>query len=159
MAVEQLGTARWTRLSTNVSRQLERPENSHPKTWCSASTLGLSLHPRGTSRQTRENARRARTRGMLRIRTREQLGAAVNTTGVVNWGRKVVAPRHGFEPRFTAPKAAVLPLDDRGLITTFSLVYRCPRRARNDSPFKVHMLLKFMWEPILPGGRRGLQNL
>ena len=26
----------------------------------------------------------------------------------------VVAPRHGFEPRFTAPKAAVLPLDDRG---------------------------------------------
>ena len=27
---------------------------------------------------------------------------------------KVVAPRHGFEPRFTAPKAAVLPLDDRG---------------------------------------------
>ena len=23
-----------------------------------------------------------------------------------------VAPRHGFEPRFTAPKAAVLPLDD-----------------------------------------------
>ena len=27
---------------------------------------------------------------------------------------EVVAPRHGFEPRFTAPKAAVLPLDDRG---------------------------------------------
>src|SRR5438309_6320642 len=25
-----------------------------------------------------------------------------------------LAPRHGFEPRFTAPKAAVLPLDDRG---------------------------------------------
>ena len=27
-----------------------------------------------------------------------------------------LAPRHGFEPRFTAPKAAVLPLDDRGKI-------------------------------------------
>jgi hypothetical protein len=27
---------------------------------------------------------------------------------------ELVAPRHGFEPRFTAPKAAVLPLDDRG---------------------------------------------
>ena len=27
---------------------------------------------------------------------------------------KEMAPRHGFEPRFTAPKAAVLPLDDRG---------------------------------------------
>ena len=26
-----------------------------------------------------------------------------------------MAPRHGFEPRFTAPKAAVLPLDDRGM--------------------------------------------
>ena len=29
--------------------------------------------------------------------------------------RNYVAPRHGFEPRFTAPKAAVLPLDDRGV--------------------------------------------
>src|ERR1035441_9206992 len=28
---------------------------------------------------------------------------------------KCLAPRHGFEPRFTAPKAAVLPLDDRGM--------------------------------------------
>ena len=28
---------------------------------------------------------------------------------------KMLAPRHGFEPRFTAPKAAVLPLDDRGI--------------------------------------------
>jgi hypothetical protein len=27
-----------------------------------------------------------------------------------------LAPRHGFEPRFTAPKAAVLPLDDRGIV-------------------------------------------
>ena len=32
-----------------------------------------------------------------------------------------MAPRHGFEPRFTAPKAAVLPLDDRG---------KCGRRGR-----------------------------
>src|SRR5215471_9839288 len=28
---------------------------------------------------------------------------------------KGLAPRHGFEPRLTAPKAAVLPLDDRGI--------------------------------------------
>jgi hypothetical protein len=27
---------------------------------------------------------------------------------------KDLAPQRGFEPRFTAPKAAVLPLDDRG---------------------------------------------
>src|SRR3954447_21046328 len=33
-----------------------------------------------------------------------------------------VAPRHGFEPRLTAPKAAVLPLDDRGTgLTKISL--------------------------------------
>jgi hypothetical protein len=31
-----------------------------------------------------------------------------------------LAPRHGFEPRFTAPKAAVLPLDDRGITTAVS---------------------------------------
>ena len=35
-----------------------------------------------------------------------------NTNGTT--GRDILAPRHGFEPRFTAPKAAVLPLDDRG---------------------------------------------
>ena len=45
---------------------------------------------------------------------------------------KYLAPRHGFEPRFTAPKAAVLPLDDRGLLQqrdTFSL--SSPPRTRN----------------------------
>ncbi len=39
----------------------------------------------------------------------------------------LLAPRHGFEPRFTAPKAAVLPLDDRGMRkkkSTFSVAYR-----------------------------------
>ncbi len=30
--------------------------------------------------------------------------------------KKDLAPQHGFEPRFTASKAAVLPLDDRGAI-------------------------------------------
>src|ERR1017187_7320064 len=38
----------------------------------------------------------------------------------------VMAPRHGFEPRFTAPKAAVLPLDDRGLAK--GLLLQCTRR-------------------------------
>lgn len=32
-----------------------------------------------------------------------------------------LAPRHGFEPRFTAPKAAVLPLDDRGILRRTAL--------------------------------------
>lgn len=59
--------------------------------------------------------------------TREMLGItaaserpAVNENGQAIQGRGTVAPRHGFEPRFTAPKAAVLPLDDRG------------RRVRNN---------------------------
>ena len=33
-----------------------------------------------------------------------------------------LAPRHGFEPRFTAPKAAVLPLDDRGILRKADLL-------------------------------------
>src|SRR5215831_1408006 len=52
-----------------------------------------------------------------------------------------MAPRHGFEPRFTAPKAAVLPLDDRGMgITTnalspFSLPAHRPR-CNDPSPLQ-----------------------
>ena len=38
------------------------------------------------------------------------------------WCAHGVAPRHGFEPRFTAPKAAVLPLDDRGIKIDLRLV-------------------------------------
>ena len=40
--------------------------------------------------------------------------ATLSTKGACEFEMEVVAPRHGFEPRFTAPKAAVLPLDDRG---------------------------------------------
>ena len=39
-------------------------------------------------------------------------------------------PRHGFEPRFTAPKAAVLPLDDRGLFDATPLFYHPALRSR-----------------------------
>ena len=70
--------------------------------------------PRMNSLPTGENTRRVRTRGMLGIRARGTAGAAVNKMSASSWGAKVLAPRHGFEPRFTAPKAAVLPLDDRG---------------------------------------------
>jgi hypothetical protein len=52
-----------------------------------------------------------------------------------------LAPRHGFEPRFTAPKAAVLPLDDRGSCFQLSIAYqRWPagaipyRPARRPAP-------------------------
>src|ERR1017187_4158733 len=48
-----------------------------------------------------------------------------------------LAPRHGFEPRFTAPKAAVLPLDDRG------------KRRQTTAP------LSLTQPAILPRTRRG----
>ena len=113
-AVRESGSARSTPPSTNASRQPEKPENSQVKTRGSASTLGLNPQPRATSLPTGENRRLARTCEMLRIRAREQPTAAVKETRARSWGGTVVAPRHGFEPRFTAPKAAVLPLDDRG---------------------------------------------
>ena len=44
------------------------------------------------------------------------MGQRVSRSGILMEStQKGVAPRHGFEPRFTAPKAAVLPLDDRGV--------------------------------------------
>ena len=48
---------------------------------------------------------------------------------------RVVAPRHGFEPRLTAPKAAVLPLDDRGIrqVNAADLQFN----AGNRSPVRV----------------------
>ena len=42
--------------------------------------------------------------------------ARVKLNHCAGWTYGTVAPRHGFEPRFTAPKAAVLPLDDRGVL-------------------------------------------
>jgi hypothetical protein len=47
------------------------------------------------------------------------------------FSNKAVAPRHGFEPRFTAPKAAVLPLDDRG---NGSAWFQSRPRAATRSP-------------------------
>ena len=74
------------------------------------------MHPRDASLPTGENAPRGKPCGILGIRAGETQGAAVNRIPTRSWGRNVMAPRHGFEPRFTAPKAAVLPLDDRGVI-------------------------------------------
>ena len=43
-----------------------------------------------------------------------QARTCIELTGGESSNQNKLAPRHGFEPRFTAPKAAVLPLDDRG---------------------------------------------
>ena len=64
-----------TLLSTNASCQPEKPENSQVKTWGSASTQGLSAHPRMTSLPTGENPA-----------TRENL-RNVGDTGKVGGGR------------------------------------------------------------------------
>src|SRR5713101_6388435 len=48
---------------------------------------------------------------------RSLLTIGATATDIAKWIKRAetgMAPRHGFEPRFTAPKAAVLPLDDRG---------------------------------------------
>ena len=51
---------------------------------------------------------------MFGITVRFRGDAMLSTKPTFEFELEVVAPRHGFEPRFTAPKAAVLPLDDRG---------------------------------------------
>jgi hypothetical protein len=63
------------------------------------------LHPRAVSFPTGETARRARTCRMWRIRATVAADAAVKTMGVGIWYADGMAPRRGFEPQFTAPKA------------------------------------------------------
>jgi hypothetical protein len=72
----------------NATCQPEKLENWYPKTWSSASTLGLSLHPRGVSFPTGKTARRARTCRMWGIWARAAASAAVKINGRVNLGRR-----------------------------------------------------------------------
>jgi len=68
---------------------------------------------------------------------REPESALLSTKEVRSWkirltGPQKLAPRHGFEPRFTAPKAAVLPLDDRGSLGG-NLQHQCSIRTPKRS--------------------------
>src|SRR5579859_2805285 len=87
-------------------------------------------------------------------RETKELTAAACATPLFST-RLFVAPRHGFEPRFTAPKAAVLPLDDRGKAerqrTYPSLTHRDTIRS------KAHLDASFR-KPILAGAGPGLQT-
>src|ERR1017187_9263114 len=77
---------------------------------------------------------------------------------------KCLAPRHGFEPRFTAPKAAVLPLDDPGMVTRrdspSSVPVRSPLPQHQrqiifaPAPYRYNEKRKAIWT----GVRGGLQN-
>src|SRR5579864_5399159 len=66
-----------------------------------------------------------------------------------------LAPRHGFEPRFTAPKAAVLPLDDRGKSALQEeVLLQCSVALRAAATICYHR----SWKLILAGAGRGLQT-
>ena len=86
------GWPRCTGPSTNASCQPEKRENWYEETWGSASTLGLSLHPRTVSFPTGETARRASTCRMWRIRATVAAGAPVKITGVGFGTRTVWLP-------------------------------------------------------------------
>ncbi len=93
---------------------------------------GCARTPRKTVSKRRKPTRKyLRNVGLLERQKRP----AVNAIGAKTLEERTVAPRHGFEPRFTAPKAAVLPLDDRG-VRAGSLNQCSNRRrwrARRDS--------------------------
>lgn len=61
-----------------------------------------------------ENRKNRNTCEMFGINGRFRDDAMLSTRVLGEFEVQGLAPRHGFEPRFTAPKAAVLPLDDRG---------------------------------------------
>ena len=84
-------------LSTGETRELA------PVNWGSASTLGLSLHPRTLSFPTGETARCAKTCGMWRIRATVAVGAAVKSIGVGIWYADGMAPRKGGFPTGSPP--------------------------------------------------------
>ena len=71
--------------------------------------------PQGEAFPTGENGGTWKWFGVCEICEDGQPRDAVNKNPANSLGKKELAPRHGFEPRFTAPKAAVLPLDDRGI--------------------------------------------
>ncbi len=115
MKSHHYGWPRWTRPSTNASCQLEKPESSQVKTWGSASTLGVELGPpRCLSSNRRECPARKNVRNVADTGAPERRRCCQRNAPPGVGGERNLAPRHGFEPRFTAPKAAVLPLDDRG---------------------------------------------
>ena len=70
--------------------------------------------PQGEAFPTGENGGTWKWFGVCEICVDDPRRDGVNKNPSNSLGEKELAPRHGFEPRFTAPKAAVLPLDDRG---------------------------------------------
>ena len=109
--VRRFGTAPLLPLSTKRAGQRENREKSAP------------IHPGGPF--TGSSAAHAgysdgdppdrNMCGMFGIAGRSRGSPMLSTKLPFQFATEGLAPRHGFEPRFTAPKAAVLPLDDRGI--------------------------------------------
>jgi hypothetical protein len=109
-SLDFLGTPSLTPLSTSGTCQLEKTERNARTDdfgWRFCFELGLHfwVWRKGITDNNSQNVGDIGARGS---------GTMLLTKRVRSSKTEVVAPRHGFEPRFTAPKAAVLPLDDRG---------------------------------------------
>jgi hypothetical protein len=108
--IPRLGTPGRTELSTNGTCQPEKTENLASECPRRATyTVRQAAAPRS-----KENRKNRNAFQMFWITARFRGEAMLSTKVPFEFQREGLAPRHGFEPRFTAPKAAVLPLDDRG---------------------------------------------
>jgi hypothetical protein len=109
-------------------QRFDRPDEAVNKRFLStgetgeftSESMGFGLNPgvgHAVPRCLSSNQRERRVRKNLRnVADTDEVGGgrSCQRNTALELGQNVVAPRHGFEPRFTAPKAAVLPLDDRG---------------------------------------------
>ena len=137
-------------------------QQTGPVNWRKRRNWGLtpraedpSTHLPKHERLRRENQRKPNFCGMFGIRVRPRRTAMLSTKRGSKFEAKVVAPRHGFEPRFTAPKAAVLPLDDRGKSALLEEVpLQCSVALRAAATICYHR----SWKLILAGAGRGLQT-
>ena len=87
--------------------------------------LAVTPHPEAALRQWYPAAMNAATRVVSLVQYQTLVSLHIRNCTDDRYGQSnsaskwlillYMAPRHGFEPRFTAPKAAVLPLDDRGI--------------------------------------------
>ena len=97
-------------------------------------------------------------------------GDGVNYNSERNLAIRKLAPRRGFEPQFTAPKAAVLPLDDRGMVSrrgSYSSVPVCSPSPQRPLVLVFHPAFSLLSSPYRYNDKRkairtgvwgGLQN-
>ena len=156
-------------LSTNATCQPEKTENSRENPWPPREPWGFGLHPSDSAFETERTAHRKYLQNVWD--TGGSKKALLSTkTGLEVGIAKRLAPRHGFEPRFTAPKAAVLPLDDRGMaaqrfhFSVFKGVRRYPGPfvSAQCEKFRLEQSRKFLFwkrEPMGIGTTTGADGI